>query len=306
MRIVFAGSPDVAVPTLAALRDSRHEVVGVVTREDSPLGRKKVVTPTEVGRYAAVAGLPLIKTDRLDETATRAIAALRPDLGVIVAYGALVREPLLSTPRLGWINLHFSLLPRWRGAAPVQHAILAGDRMTGVSVFRLVPELDAGEVYARVEEPIGRFHTNGQLLDRLAKIGAPVVVGVVDALEDGTALGRPQDGEPTYAGKLGLEDGEIAWTKSAGEIDRQIRAFTPAPSATTTLDGERFKVLQAVPAHDTVRLAPGEVEMYDRRVLVGTGEGLLELERVQPFGRSAMPAPDWHRGRRGERTVLGG
>jgi len=305
VRIVFAGSPQTAVPTLDALLASRHEIVGVVTREDAPRGRKKVVTPTPVAIRATEARVPLIKTNRLDESATAAISALAPDLGVIVAYGGLVREPLLSTPRLGWINLHFSLLPRWRGAAPVQHAILAGDETTGVSVFRLVPELDAGELYAQVEEPIGRFHTAGSLLERLARIGAPVVVDVVDALEEGTAVGRPQEGEASHARKLRLDDGRIEWTRPAAEIDRRIRAVTPEPGAATRLDGERFKVLGAVAAHDAVRLSPGEVEMYGGRVLTGTGQGLLELLRVQPFGRSAMQAEDWFRGRRGERTVLG-
>ncbi len=307
LRIVFAGSPAVAVPTLDALLASPHEVVGVVTREDSPVGRKKVITPTPVGARASEAGIPVIKTDRLDAAATQAIVDLRPDLGVIVAYGAIVREPLLSIPRLGWINLHFSLLPRWRGAAPVQHAILEGDAVTGVSVFQLVSELDAGAVYAQVEEPIGRFHTNGALLDRLAGIGARVVVDVVDALAAGTAVGREQHGIPRFAGKLSLADGLLDWSQPTVEIDRRIRAFTPEPSATTTLDGERFKVLEAVIAHDSVTLAPGAVEMYGRRVLVGTGDGVLELLRVQPFGRPGMAAGDWLRGRpRGERTVLGG
>ncbi len=306
MRIVFAGSPLVAVPTLDALLDSRHEVVGVVTREDSPLGRKRIVTPTPVAARAAEAGIPIVKADRLDAAATAAIAALEPDLGVVVAYGALVREPLLSTPRLGWINLHFSLLPRWRGAAPVPHAILAGDPVTGVSVFQLVPELDAGAVYAQVEEPIGRFHNADKLLDRLAGIGAGVTVGVVDALEDGTAVGRPQEGAVTTAGKLDARDGILDWSRSAAEIDRRVRAFTSEPGASTLLGGERFKILEAVPAHDTLRLAPGAVEMYERRVLVGTGAGLLELLRVQPFGRQAMSAEAWYRGRpRGERTSLG-
>jgi len=307
LRIAFAGSPAVAVPTLEALIRSRHEVVAVVTREDSPVGRRGTLTPTPVALRAEEAGLPIVKADRLDAEATAAILATQPDLGVIVAYGGLVREPLLSGPRLGWINLHFSLLPRWRGAAPVQHAVLAGDRETGVTVFQLVPELDAGPVYARVAEPIGRFQTSGALLERLAGLGAGVVSEVVDALADGTATGEPQVGDPSVAGKLTAADGVLDWSLPAAALDRRIRAVTPEPGASTTLDGHRFKVLEAVPAHDTLPLRPGQVDLYDRRVLVGTGDGLLELIRVTPFGRPQMPAADWYRGRpRGEETVLGG
>ncbi|MBO9578880.1 MAG: methionyl-tRNA formyltransferase [Microbacteriaceae bacterium] len=307
MRIVFAGSPAAAVPALAALLDSRHEVVAIVTREDSPVGRKSVLTPTPVAVRGEAAGVPVIRTDRLDAAATETILGLQPDLGVIVAYGGFVREPLLSGPRLGWINLHFSLLPRWRGAAPVQHALLAGDAETGVSVFQLVPEMDAGPVYARVAEPVGRFQTSGTLLDRLAGVGAGALLDVVDGLAAGTAIGTPQAGEPSFAGKLTVVDGALDWTQPAAALDRRIRAVTPEPGAATTLDGQRFKVLEAVPAHDTLPLAPGEVEMYGRRVLVGTGAGLIELLRVTPFGRSAMAAGGWYRGRpRGARTVLGG
>jgi len=307
LRIVFAGSPAVAVPALDALIASRHEVVAVVTREDSPVGRRGRLTPTPVAARAEDAGLALIKADRLDPGATTAILDARPELGVIVAYGGLVRQPLLSGPRLGWINLHFSLLPRWRGAAPVQHAILADERETGVSVFQLVPELDAGPVYARLAEPIGRFQTSGALLARLAGIGAEVLAGVVDSLADGTAVGEPQEGEPSYAGKLDAADGVLDWSLPASRLTARIRAVTPEPGASTTLDGQRLKVLEAAPAHDALRLAPGRVELVDRRVLVGTGDGIVELLRVTPAGRSPMSAADWYRGRpRGEETVLGG
>lgn len=307
LRIVFAGSPAPAVRSLDALLASRHTIVAVVTREDSPVGRKRTLTPTPVAVRADEAGIPVIKTDRLDADATAAILALEPDLGVIVAYGGLVREPLLSAPRLGWINVHFSLLPRWRGAAPVQHALLAGDRETGVSVFQLVPELDAGPLYASVTEPIGRFQTTETLLDRLAGVGAGVLLRVVDDLADGTAERTEQIGDPTFAGKLTVADGVLDWSLPAESIDRRIRAVTPEPGASTRLDGERFKVIRAVPAHDTLPLAPGHVDAYDRRVLVGTGAGLLELLEVTPFGRSRMSAADWFRGRpRDTRTVLGG
>ena len=310
MRIVFAGSPAVAVPTLDALLASPHQIVGVLTRPDAPKGRKHVVTPTPVAARAEEAGIPVIRASRPGEETTEAIAELRPDLGVIVAYGAVLREPLLSTPRLGWINLHFSLLPRWRGAAPVPHAILAGDAVTGVSVFQLVPELDAGLVYARLEEPIGRFDTNATLLRRLAELGAPLVVDTVDALDRGTAVGVPQHGEARPAGKLELDDGIIQWDRPAIEIDRLVRALTPAPdapapSATTRLDGERFKILEAAVAHEAPPLAPGVVVAVGKRVLVGTRDGALELLRVQPFSKPAMTAEAWFlAGRRGERTAF--
>ena len=307
LRIAFAGSPAVAVPTLEALLASRHDVVTVVTRNDSPVGRRSALIPTPVAVRAAAAGIPLVKANRLDADATAAILAAQPDLGVIVAYGGLVREPLLSSPRLGWINLHFSLLPQWRGAAPVQHAILAGEQETGVSVFQLVPELDAGPVFARRSEPIGRFQTSGTLLERLSGIGASVLLDVVDALADGTAVSEEQVGDPSFAGKLHATDGVLRWSEPATTLDLRIRAVTPEPGASTTLNGQRFKVLEAVRAHEYLPLRPGQVEAYDQRILVGTGSGLIELIRVTPFGKSQMPAADWFRGRpRGEETVFGG
>ena len=305
LRIVFAGSPMAAVPSLDALIESRHEVVAVVSREDSPVGRKRVLTPTPVAARAADAGIDRILADRLTPDVGEQIAALTPDLGVIVAYGGLVREPLLSSPRLGWINLHFSLLPRWRGAAPVQHAIMAGDERTGVNVFQLVPELDAGPVFAERAEPIGRFQTSGALLERLAVLGATTLVDVVDALADGTAVAVEQTGTPTLAPKLNSADGVISWQEEAIMIDRRIRAVTPEPGASTTLDGERFKVLAAAIAHHEAPMAPGSVAASAGRILVGTADTPLELLRVQPAGKSAMDAAAWWRGRQSsESTVL--
>ena len=189
-------------------------MVAVVTREDAPQGRKRVMTPTPVAVEAEAAGIPVIKANRLAPVADELIA-LDADLGVIVAYGGLVREPLLSAPRLGWINLHFSLLPRWRGAAPVQRAIIAGDQQTGAAVFQLVPDLDAGDVFAAQSTPIGRNQTAGHLLDSLAASGAGLLARVVDQLADGTAVATPQAGEATSAPKLALEDGRLDWTQDA-------------------------------------------------------------------------------------------
>ncbi|BDZ66506.1 hypothetical protein GCM10025877_34440 [Agromyces mangrovi Wang et al. 2018] len=193
MRIVYAGTPEVAVPSLEALAASDHEVVGVVTRQDAPLGRKRVLTPSPVAAAAERLGLPVVKANRLDAEATERIIAWGADLGVIVAYGGLVREPLLSAPRHGWVNLHFSLLPRWRGAAPVQRALMAGDREVGACVFRLVPELDAGDVLVERRTEVADGETAGELLARLARDDADLVVTAADAIAAGTAVARPQE-----------------------------------------------------------------------------------------------------------------
>lgn len=296
MRIVFAGSPAAAVPTLEALAAGPHDVVAVITRVDSPQGRKGVITPTPVAERAESLGLDIIRANRLDDTVTDAVASLQPDLGVIVAYGGLVREPLLSIPRLGWINLHFSLLPRWRGAAPVQRSIMAGDEGTGATVFQLVPELDAGDILGVISEPIGRLQTAGNLLDVLASAGAPLVERVVDALDAGTAAPQPQEGEVTFAPKLTLEDGMIDWTLPATAVHDRIRGVTPEPGAVTTVGGARLKVIEAAIARDAPALAPGVIETVGRSVLVGTATDPLELIVVHPAGRKAMDAGSWWRG----------
>lgn len=295
MRIVFAGTPAVAIPSLEAVA-ARHEVVAVVTREDAPLGRKRVLTPSPVAEAAERLGLPVVKANRLGEDVTARIAALRPDLGVVVAYGGLVREPLLSLPRLGWVNLHFSLLPRWRGAAPVQRAVIAGDTETGAAVFHLVPELDAGDVYAELRRPIGQDETAGELLGALADEGATLLADTVDALSAGTAVATPQTGEVTLAPKLALDDARLDLTEPAERVYARLRGVTPEPGAFVLLEGERFKVLAARRTEDEEPLPPGAVELRGKRVLAGTGTAPLELVTVQPAGRRAMPAADWMRG----------
>jgi methionyl-tRNA formyltransferase len=296
MRLVFAGTPRAAVPSLAALADSEHELAAVLTRADAPTGRKRVLTPSPVAALAEERGIPTIRTNRLDDDATERIAALRPDLGVIVAYGGLVREPLLSTPRHGWINLHFSLLPRWRGAAPVQHALIAGDELTGAAVFQLEPGLDTGPVFATLSRRIGVRDTAGDLLSVLADDGADLLLSVVDGIAAGTANAEPQAGEPTLAPKLALEDGRLDWTESAVALDARIRGVTPEPGAFTTVAGQRIKVLEALPVGGAESLPPGTLALVDRRVFVGTGSSPIELVTVQPAGKRAMPAPDWWRG----------
>lgn len=305
MRLVFAGTPEPAVPSLRRLAASDHDLAAVITRRDAPVGRKRVLTPSPVAAAAEELGLPAIRADRLDSDATERVAALRPDLGVIVAYGGLVREPLLSTPVHGWINLHFSLLPRWRGAAPVQHALIAGDAETGASVFRLVPELDAGEVYAGRARPI-TDETAGELLAALAEEGADLLQEVVDAIAAGTAVSRPQVGETTYAGKLTDVDGALRWTEPRAAVLGRIRGVTPEPGAHTTVDGARVKVLAARAAdEDAPALGPGRMALHRRDLIVGTGSGPVVIDSVQPAGKGAMRAADWWRGLRSDDAVAG-
>lgn len=299
LRLVFAGTPAVAVPSLERLAASGHEVVGVVTRPDAPLGRKRVLTPSPVASAAEALGIPVVKAARLDAAATAEIEALRPELGVIVAYGGLVREPLLSTPRHGWINLHFSLLPAWRGAAPVQHSIIAGDAEVGAAVFQLVAELDAGDVFAELRRPADDGATAGEVLEALAGAGGELLAGVVDAIGDGSARAVPQQGEPSFAPKLSIDDGRLDWAQPAARVLARYRGVTPEPGAWTTIGGERLKVLDARAtdaSHGEPHLAPGEIRAERRRVLVGTGDGPIELLRVQPAGKAAMAAADWGRG----------
>lgn len=320
VRLIFAGTPSAAVPSLQALIDGPHDVVQVVTRPPAPVGRRRTLTPSPVQRTAQQAALPVLTTARLDAQATDRLTALQADLGVVVAYGALVRTPLLTAPRLGWINLHFSLLPRWRGAAPVQRAVLAGDIESGVSVFRLEQGLDTGPLLATRVVPIGDAETAGELLDRLADIGAEVLRDAVDALAGGTAVPTPQQGEPTLAPKLSAADGRIDWTLPADAVLARIRGATPEPGAVTDavveddapdhMAGVRLKVLRAAPAgapsstssiasearSDAAPLAPGAVAMLAGRVLAGTGTAAIELLTVQPAGRTGMPAAAWLRG----------
>jgi len=296
MKLVFAGTPQVAVPSLQALADSPHSIAAVITRADAPLGRKRVLTPSPLAQAADGLGLPLLKTNRLDAAATDRIAALEPDLGVIVAYGGLVREPLLSVPRLGWINLHFSLLPRWRGAAPVQRAIMAGDERTGAAVFQLVAELDAGDVFASFSEPISRHATAGGLLESLSHSGAVLLRNVVDQLEAGTIEAVPQVGESTTAAKLGLADARIDWAETAEAVYNRVRGVTPEPGAFTMLGDARLKVLDLAPTHGAQPLPAGVIREFDKKVLVGTGTAPLELVTVQPAGKKHMKAIDWWRG----------
>ncbi|WP_101845702.1 methionyl-tRNA formyltransferase [Zhihengliuella sp. ISTPL4] len=305
MRLVFAGTPAAAVPTLRRLA-AEHDIAAVVTRPDAPLGRKRVLTPSPVAQAAAELGLPIIPAARLDEAATAEIAALQPELGVIVAYGGLVREPLLSTPDAGWINLHFSMLPAWRGAAPVQRALIAGDPVLGASVFQLVPELDAGDVFATRAVDLPPTATAGEALEALALDGAGLTADVVAAIADGSARAVPQEGEPTFAGKLTLEDGLLDFREPFDVVYARFRGVTPEPGAHTTIDGQRLKILEARPAAaEAEDLPPGVMAGTRSEVLFGTATSPLAVTRLQPAGKGAMNAADWWRGLQGATPVAG-
>lgn len=305
MRLVFAGTPAAAVPTLRRLVES-HDIAAVVTRPDAPLGRRRILTPSPVAQAAAELGLPVIKTARLDEAATTEISALGVDLGVIVAYGGLVREPLLSAPRAGWINLHFSLLPAWRGAAPVQRALIAGDRVLGASVFQLVAELDAGDVFAIREVDVPGTATAGEALEILAADGAELIAEVVSGIAEGTASSTPQQGEPTFAAKLTLADGLLDWSQPLDAVFARFRGVTPEPGAHTTVAGQPLKILEAAPAPDAEPLAPGRLRGTKSTLHIGTATEALAVTRVQPAGKGAMNAVDWWRGLRGGDEVVAG
>ena len=305
MRLVFAGTPAAAVPTLRRLVES-HDIAAVVTRPDAPLGRRRTLTPSPVAQAAADLGLPVIKTARLDEAATTEISALRADLGVIVAYGGLVREPLLSAPSAGWINLHFSLLPAWRGAAPVQRALIAGDRVLGASVFQLVAELDAGDVFAMREVDVPATATAGEALEILAADGAELTAEVVSAIAEGAASSTPQQGEPTFAAKLTLADGLLDWSQPLDVVFARFRGVTPEPGAHTTVATQPLKILEAAPAPDSEPLATGRLRGTKTALHIGTATGALAVTRVQPAGKGAMNAVDWWRGLRGGDELVAG
>ena len=302
MRVVFAGTPGVATPALEAVAESRHELVGVVTRPDAPAGRGRRLVASPVGVRAEELGVPVLKPGHpRDPDFQTALRELGPDCCPVVAYGALLPQSVLDIPEHGWVNLHFSVLPAWRGAAPVQHAIWAGDEVSGATTFRIVKELDAGPTYGLMTQTIRPDDTAGDLLQRLAQGGASLLVQTLDGIEDGTLEARkqPADGV-SFAPKITVEDARVAWTEPAVAVDRRIRACTPDPGAWSTLDGERIKlgpVRLIGPDQDPpADLEPGQLQGGKNAVLVGTATTPVQLGRVQAHGRKEMDAADWARG----------
>jgi methionyl-tRNA formyltransferase len=298
MRVVFAGTPEVALPALDAIVASRHELVGVVTRPDAPAGRGRKLVASPVAQRAEELGVPVLKPAHpRDADFQQQLRDLAPDCCPVVAYGALLPQSALDIPVHGWVNLHFSCLPHWRGAAPVQHAIWAGDEVTGATTFRIVKELDAGPVFGVMTERIRPTDTAGDLLGRLAEGGAGLLVTTLDHLAEGTIEARPQQAEGvSLAPKIRVEDARVDWTEPAAAVDRRIRACTPGPGAWSTYAGERIK-LGPVTLTDT-QLPPGVLDVGKNHVLVGTGTQAVRLGDVKAHGRKLMAAADWGRGAR--------
>ncbi|WP_030706358.1 methionyl-tRNA formyltransferase [Streptomyces sp. NRRL F-2580] len=310
MKLVFAGTPEVAVPALDALIASgRHEVAAVVTRPDAPAGRGRRLVASPVAERAEEAGIEVLKPARPRDPDFQArLREIAPDCCPVVAYGALLPKSALDIPKHGWVNLHFSLLPAWRGAAPVQHSIMAGDQVTGASTFLIEEGLDSGPVYGILTEEIRPTDTSGDLLTRLAFAGSGLLAATMDGIEDGTlrAVAQPADGI-SLAPKITVEDARLDWTAPAMRADRVVRGCTPAPGAWTVFRGERLKLISLGPVADRTDLAPGELAPAKNHVHVGTGSHAVELLWVQPQGKKPMRAADWARGVRiapGER--LGG
>ncbi|MDQ2880029.1 MAG: methionyl-tRNA formyltransferase [Actinomycetota bacterium] len=306
MRLVFAGTPVVAVRSLQALLDSeRHDVVAVVTRPDAPAGRGRRPTRSPVGALAAAAALEVLTPRRPSEPDFLArLSALAPDCCPVVGYGALVPRAALHIPRHGWVNLHFSLLPAWRGAAPVQAAIRHGDKITGASTFALEVGLDTGPVYGTVTEVIRPEDTAGELLSRLAYSGAALLVATLDGIADGTIRPVPQPADGvSHAPKLTAQDGHVDFSAPAFAVHRQVRAVTPTPGAWTRFRDQRIGLgpVRVADVRDVDGLSRGELHVAKREVLVGTATGAVRLGDVTAPGKRAMPAPDWARGVRPER-----
>jgi methionyl-tRNA formyltransferase len=316
LKIVFAGTPANAAQTLRALANSPFEVVAVLTRKDAPVGRKRILTPSAVAEAASELGIPLIKANRVDESVRSEIQATGAELGIIVAYGALLDQTALDSLDKGWINLHYSLLPKWRGAAPVQRAIIAGDRETGVTLFQLDKGMDTGAVHLQIPTVIEPDESTAELLPRLTELGISGLLELLPRVASGLAMAVDQDPEllislPT-ADKLTRDDARVDWHRNAVELENHVRGLNPEPMAWTTLEDEAFRIIEAraLGATDWQTLTGeddlvGAVRVDRERVLVTCGNGtLLELKTVQPAGKKVMSASDWARGMTAGKKVI--
>lgn len=301
VRLVFAGTPEPALPALRSLIDSpRHDVIAVLTRPDAAAGRRGKPEPSPVAHEALARGIPVLRPVRPNSPEFVAeLSELAPECCAVVAYGALLRDDLLAVPPHGWINLHFSLLPAWRGAAPVQAAIAAGDPVTGATTFRIEPSLDSGPVYGVVTEAIRRTDIAGDLLDRLALSGAALLSATLDGITDGALAPRPQPADGvSVAPKITVEAARVRWDLPAPVVERRIRAVTPNPGAWTLIGDLRVKLgpvrIEAAPKP----LAPGVIHVDRKSVWIGTGSEPVRLDQIQPPGKKFMNAVDWARGAR--------
>ncbi len=300
LRVVFFGTPEFAVPTLEALRRSRHRMVGVVTQPDRPRGRGHKTSDAPVKAHALAAGVPLLQPERLRDPAfVAALSALAADLAVVAAYGKILTDEVLAVPPLGFINVHASLLPRYRGAAPVHRAILAGERETGVTIMRVVQALDAGPMLASVRRPIGPDETSEDVERDLARLGAGLLVSTVDAIADGHVIETPQDeGASTYAHRLTKEDGAIDWTQPAGRIHNQIRGLHPWPHAFSFLNGRRFILRRSAVLPGLTGAAGAVVEAAGDRLTVAAGTGGIAILEIQTEGKRPLSPREFLAGHR--------
>ena len=297
MRIIFAGTPEPAACALTALLASNHDVIAVITRPDARKGRGRTYYPSPVKELATSHDIPVLTPTSLrdnDEFRSE-LCRLQPDCVPVVAYGNLIPKDVLDLVPYGFINLHFSLLPRWRGAAPVQAAIHAGDAVAGATTFRIDPGLDTGDIIGQLTEPIDPADTADSLLERLAHRGADLLTHTMDMIADGTAEYRPQDGVATHAHKITVADARVDWTQPADSIDRAIRAVTSNPGAWSTIGEQRIKLGPVTHTNDP-HMQPGDIHVAKNRILVGTGTTPVSLGPVQPSGKKPMPAADWARG----------
>ena len=308
MRVIFAGTPQNAAATLIALNKSGIDIVGVLTRTDAPVGRRKVLTQSPVADAAQVLGIPIVKANQVDENVINQLQSFKADLGIVVAYGAFLSEATLQLLPKGWINLHYSLLPQLRGAAPVQHALLQGFSSTGVTAFQLDKGMDSGPILSRAETVIEPNENAGRLLDRLTHLGISVLLELLPGIAAGIAKQIPQDQSvATFAPKIDRSKAQIDWKQSATKIQHLVRAMNPEPMAWTTLGDLSFRILEAREfAGLNLPATPGTVHLVEQKLVVVCGQGSLQLITVQPAGKNEMTASDWYRGTQNkENLVLG-